>query len=246
MIELSAKGWWVLPASLLLACAPPDDSVIEASLSELGMPGLKVEAGLLSLTFHTVRGDIVRCLRFTRGTARLDGETLTQVEAGRYGDTGLRKDNNCFEPAWAFTGHPGEVVSDFEVSDSTGRLRLGANALSAPRTVTYDGPLPGPVPGGSMTLAWSPATDVFQVDWVDFDGAVGQGSFSVADERFTFTVPSSVLPGPHQVNARVLYHPSVAWCEPASAGCWINIPSSVVPGARPTVLRTVEVTVQSP
>lgn len=99
-------------------------------------------------------------------SATLDGKPMTQLHGRVMGPTPYDRDCSVFE----FSLDPKDMVvgptNELVVTDGTTTFRVGIDNLFAPRIAT---PSPTEVkPGGTVTLAWSPATDA-----VAEKGAVG-------------------------------------------------------------------------
>jgi hypothetical protein len=131
-------------------------------------------------------------------------------------------------------------MSEFEVADDTGRLLFGVSALAAQRSVSFHGPVPGPVPGGPVTLDWSPATDRLDISTVSLDGVDTLASYEIVarNGRIGFLLPSTVPPGPHTLRLTVLVQAGVAHCEPDPGGCFTWLPAEMAP-YRPEIPITV-------
>jgi len=226
------RRWLLLALFLSLLSGCYRDDTMEGTLEEVGWAALEVELtpteGLLRLQSSTVKG-LSKCLKFT-GRAFLGGKELKQVKAGGGGwffIPGVTGSGGCTEPTWRFDIPAAtEGVSEFEITDNTGRLLYGVSALAAQRTVSYHGPVPGPVPGGPVTLEWSPATDQVRLR-VYLDGVELQLlPYGVAqrDGRLGFVLPSTVSPGFHSLRLDASVSPGTAHCEPDPARChtWLN------------------------
>jgi hypothetical protein len=236
----SIRCWSLLALSLLLSGCIADNTM-EGTLEEVGGASLVVDltptGGELRLISHTVKG-LSKCLRFT-GKAFLDGKDLEQVEAGNGLSLyipGLGGPGACTPPTWRFDMPAAtEGVNEFEVADSTGRLLYGVSALVAQRAVSFHAPLPGPVPGGPVTLEWSPATDQL-ADPINFDvfldGVAIQPASEIAvrNGRIGFLLPSTVSPGPHRLSLDATpVHPGTAHCEPEPGRCTTWFVSELIP-----------------
>lgn len=244
---MSSIRCWPLFGLFLLLSGCYENDTLEGTLEELEGARLRVgltsTTGWLQLGASTIK-DPGKCLRFT-GRASLDGKALEQVEAGgggRFFIPGFGSSVECTEPAWRFdlSAIP-EGVSEFEVADGTGRLLFGVSALAAQRSVSFHGPVPGPVPGGPVTLDWSPATDQLIVSNVSLDGVnIPDPEILIRNGRIGFLLPSTVSPGPHTVGLEVFdVQAGVTHCEPDPERCFTRVPPELAP-TRPEVTITVQ------
>jgi len=236
---MSSIRCWPLLALFLLLSGCYENATLEATLEELELARLHVEltstTGSLWLEAAGVKGLPNKCLRFT-GWASLGGKALQQVEAGRGGRSfipGLDGGHyECAAPAWRFDPSAiTEGVSEFEVADGTGRLLFGVSALAAQRSVSFHGPVPGPVPGGPVTLDWSPATDRLLISKVSLDGmTIDAPERLFRNGRLGFQLPSTVSPGPHTLGLELFdVQAGIAHCEPDPGGCFTRLPAELAP-----------------
>src|SRR6185295_8225331 len=105
----------------------------------------------------------------------------------------------------------------------------------------FHGPLPGPDPGGPVTLDWSPATDHLDISKVTLDGVeiVASHELVIRDGRIGFRLPSTVSPGPHTLGLEVYTQAGVAHCEPDPGACFTWLPHDMAPTS-PEVTITVQ------
>jgi len=229
----------LLSAALLLRCIIGPADLVEAPLERVVGPGLEVwlssvsEGGRLVLTYDSLQEGEYGCLRYT-GKARLNGVELEQLTAGSgfFVITPIGGGLLCDEPEWHFPTPPWtEAVSEFEIADDTGQLLYGVSSLAVKRTVGIRRGQPPIVPGGPLTLAWSPETD--QLTGVAVRMGFETLSFpevAVRNGRIGFLVPPSIQAGAKDVSLDMSIQPGTAHCEPDPDRCKAWIPSELAPG----------------
>ena len=231
---------WRLPFALLFApllpgCIIGPADMLEAPLEDIGGPGLEVRlfsvprGGSLRLTYESLKEQGV-CLRFT-GKARLNGVELEQRTAGSgfFFVTPIGGGVDCTEPEWLFPTPPWtEAVSAFEITDGTGQLLYGISSLVVKRSVSIRRGQPPIVPGGPLTLAWSPETDQLTGVGVRMGfETLSLPEVAMRNGRIGFLVPPGVQAGAQEVTLNMSIQPGTAHCEPDPDRCKAWIPSEL-------------------
>lgn len=188
----------------LLACSDPAPPAPEEHhLTDLFRPQLQLNTGSLpggpeqiQLFLHPLTPGV--CHPIPKLAATFDGKPMTRLHGRVEGERGYDRDCAVYE----FTIDPKEVAVGASnvvvVTDSVSTYTMEVANLFVPRTVTPSAT--AVKPGDSLTLAWSPATDV-----VTKDGDVGV-ELRLGDKRalvkrkdivfgpgtLTFTVPEGL------------------------------------------------------
>jgi hypothetical protein len=225
--------------ALLAACSeepPPENH----HLSDLFRPQVQLNTGFLpggaeqiQLFVHPLTPGV--CHPIPTLTATLDGKAMTRLHGLVPGENGYDRDCSVFE----FTLDPKDIVAGptnaLVITDGVSTITMEVANLFAPRTATASAT--DVKPGDTVTLAWSPATDVL-ADKGDFGVLLEAGGKRASVKRQDLVVaPGSVaFPVPEGVSGDVTasvfgtaaMQPPVTRCE-GLAACKVSREYDVAP-----------------